>query len=419
MRGAGFEAPLVGILAAFLTACGGTIVDTGQRTEGGGAGGSGAQAGGGTGGAATGGGSTGTAGTSSGAGGAAGAGLPPCQPAKVGADNDGDGFAQPEDCNDNDRLVNPGAFELVGDAVDNNCDGAVDEVISGCDDASDVIAFDTQDARALARAMGVCGPSSGGRSWGVLDARVEAFSGTFTGAPLQYGVQSPTAPEFAPRQGRSVLMLSTRSARFYPQPGWDGPVADLGRTDFPPPGFPYPDEVCKASNPNVAWEPISLRIRFRTPTNAARASFKVAFGAEHYDLATCNDANDAFAVFMRETALGVGSNHATLADGRPISVDTAPFSFCQPTSFQVGGETKKYACAGGLSAPADRGVYSTDGFAAWTDWVTVTVPVLAGVESELVISVWGAGFSQSFSSAVLVDGWQWEAPAKLPVSCTP
>jgi len=45
----------------------------------------------------------------------------------VFVDTDGDGFTEQDgDCNDIDPSVNPGADELYGDGVDNNCDGYVD-----------------------------------------------------------------------------------------------------------------------------------------------------------------------------------------------------------------------------------------------------------------------------------------------------
>ena len=48
-------------------------------------------------------------------------------------DSDGDGFFADDpdpalaDCNDSSALVNPGAEEVLGNLVDDNCDGAIDE----------------------------------------------------------------------------------------------------------------------------------------------------------------------------------------------------------------------------------------------------------------------------------------------------
>lgn len=49
------------------------------------------------------------------------------------ADADHDGYKDAacggNDCNDANRAVNPGAAEVCGDTIDNNCSGVVDE---GC-----------------------------------------------------------------------------------------------------------------------------------------------------------------------------------------------------------------------------------------------------------------------------------------------
>ncbi len=47
-------------------------------------------------------------------------------------DSDGDGSCASVDCDDSDATAYPGAAELCGDSVDNDCDGSVDEGCSAC-----------------------------------------------------------------------------------------------------------------------------------------------------------------------------------------------------------------------------------------------------------------------------------------------
>ena len=54
----------------------------------------------------------------------------PC--AGMDIDNDGDGATANIDCNDNDFMISPYMNEIVGDNVDNDCDGEVDETGQGC-----------------------------------------------------------------------------------------------------------------------------------------------------------------------------------------------------------------------------------------------------------------------------------------------
>jgi large repetitive protein len=51
-------------------------------------------------------------------------------PAPEDADQDGDGYPHFADCNDFDAAVHPGAIESCNDAIDNNCDGVICELIS-------------------------------------------------------------------------------------------------------------------------------------------------------------------------------------------------------------------------------------------------------------------------------------------------
>jgi hypothetical protein len=52
-----------------------------------------------------------------------------CKDSPTGDDGDGDGYDWCNDCRDDDPAVHPGAAEICGNGVDDNCNGVVDD---GC-----------------------------------------------------------------------------------------------------------------------------------------------------------------------------------------------------------------------------------------------------------------------------------------------
>lgn len=85
-----------------------------------------------------------------------------------GVDYDGDGFGSCNDCCEvesdcpgfDPATVYPGAYEMIGDEIDNNCNGKIDEPTS-CDGEDGALAVGDYEGNAvkLAHAMGICGNS--------------------------------------------------------------------------------------------------------------------------------------------------------------------------------------------------------------------------------------------------------------------
>src|SRR5262249_34300490 len=92
-------------------------------------------------------------------------GDPTC-PHHDGTDHDGDGLSSNDgDCNDCDKNINPGAFDVPGNGKDDDCSGAKDDD-SPCDTG---LTLTSTDAFEAAKALGLCKKTAeGDKKWGVI-----------------------------------------------------------------------------------------------------------------------------------------------------------------------------------------------------------------------------------------------------------
>jgi hypothetical protein len=385
----------------FLASCGGrtVVTDEGPPPSAGGAGRAGSPTAG-----AGGGGLAGAGGSATG-----------CGQHEDGVDGDDDGFPSPADCDDTRSDVNPAAFDVPGNGVDDDCDGAVDNAPVPCDDAQDPIPLDTTDAAALGRAMGICPPDTladANTRWRVHSISLWGLKEGWTKArnPLQHAAQPSLGSKLLPAQGKTMLMLSSGIARQHGQPG-------------APPGYPElpqntsellvngrldDDPICSAiskESPPLAWNPIALRVSFQVPSNATHLRWKArGVVVENLQTLVCNGWNGTFAAF-REAWGGseVPTNWAKLADSSPFSVDHLPFVYCDPTTFEEGGREYDFPCPAGT--PGLPGPW----LGGATEWMELEMPVVPSSYTEVTFILWGEGKGTPAAFSVLLDDFQWGA----------
>jgi serine protease len=102
-------------------------------------------------------------------------------------DLDGDGYDDTVDCDDTDASVNPGATEVCGDGIDNDCDGVDDTcpVDADGDGYDDTVDCDDTDASVNPGATEVCGDG--------IDNDCDGVDDTCSSAPTISGVSSSTS----------------------------------------------------------------------------------------------------------------------------------------------------------------------------------------------------------------------------------
>jgi hypothetical protein len=389
--------------------------------------------------------------------------------------SEGDCCDKPGACGSEPQLVNPGALEVVGNGVDDNCNNLTDLF-----DAQDTIACDanlasnSQNGVDYAKAIGICRQTTANapkaqKTWGLLSAQIQRADGSALQDFRAISIRTGFGSNVTPLNGSKVMAISSGIAADATQtsPGPNGgapagfnvstphtPVstADISTCNnatcikdwFTAANPPLKNANALPTAPNCgsgnAGTPSSARdsamlvLTMRAPTNAKAFSFNSFFYSAEYPEYVCTDYNDQL-VALVDTPNGVPSPIANPIDknlmtfaqagqkwpiGINIAKGTSLFSVCESQQANPGcwdTDVSASSCALGIGSLAGTGYEKPSGqsctIGGGTYWLTTAGNVIPGDTVRLRIAIWDVG-DTSFDSLALIDGFQWLANATLP-----
>lgn len=368
-------------------------------------------------------------------------------------DLDGDGFgACTSDCCDVDgggcegaAFVNPGAYEVLGNGVDDDCDEEIDEISSTCDAG---LASSSSDALVYARAMELCqfteeDPADpNDRVWGVIDASFSRTDGADLPLPVQRSLRSGFGNIIDPEAGDRLVVLSTGHAADATDanpayaPFQNG--VNLGTSSAAPAdwlaanGGTFPNPAgCIEPDDIVANDPIMLNMRVRVPTNARSFSVMMQFFSAEYPEWVCSQYNDFFLTLVGSTADNpADGNIAVYDDGEtawPVGVNlvmVAEGLFTQCENGEIGCSSdfsSIYEGCLGTALLVGTGFDAVDNTCdpgqevagGGTGWLKMSGNVTPGETVDLRFAIWDTS-GHLFDSVVLLDDFTWSLDAATP-----
>ncbi len=357
----------------------------------------------------------------------------------------------------NPELVNPGAFEVMGNTVDDDCDAKVDNIVAACDNA---LATNSADPLAYAKAIDLCQftvenpPALKDKKWGVISGLFSRSNGAGNPNANARSIRDGFGSAIAPKANKSLAALATGNAADLTDksPAYS---AFQGGTDMNADASVPTDWLNLNGNnfPNVVGCPepqggatgldtIQLKLRIRVPTNAKSFSTKIYFFSSEYPEWVCSPYNDFFLTLVDSAGAGNpgDKNIAVYKDGNnalfPVGVNlvkTANGLFTQCKNGQTG-------CGGGAVLANYNGCVGNAELAGTgfdllnplpkfggdpgycgannqvgggTGWLKMSGNVKPGETMELRFVIWDTG-DEWYDSVVLLDDFQWSVQASQP-----
>ena len=379
-------------------------------------------------------------------------------------DEDGDGWTTCQgDCCDNTSqcanpaLVNPGALEVDGDGVDNDCDGHVDNAILSCDQN---VSGNSTSGYDYASAIDICPTTQlqGSalmadplRHWGIIDASLTLADGTGSPNAKSGAILASYGTGTTPKNGAKLALISNGYAAGESDPGFVAGVdSDMGTSSgFPAdwlaansgmlpnaPNCPPPGSILGGGN--TANDPYMLTLKIRVPTNAKSFSMDVNFFSSEFPEYVCTPYNDFFVVLLDSTYNGTPANPsdknlAFYQNGSgmkyPLGVNLASGGtglFTQCINGTIGCDGSNSGTISSCTSTAElagTGMEQADPlggcsggdteYGGGTGWLTTSGNVTPGEIMTLRIAIWDTS-DHALDSDAVIDNFQWSALTTQP-----
>ncbi|MFO0755416.1 MAG: choice-of-anchor L domain-containing protein [Byssovorax sp.] len=346
------------------------------------------------------------------------------------ADVDGDGWTICDgDCYENNiggtlpapNLVNPGAFEILNNLVDDDCDPSTPDQGPAvtCSDGPLISPVSPDDLR---KALDLCqlteiDPPLAQKKWGVLGASFLLADGSAPSAAQLAAIQAQQTAVLThfgdgilTHKGATMAGLSTGKMRDAMAPDFvaNGPGTDLGSSSSPPASYlaahngALPASAgCNGACPSGAgaFDSVRLHITLRVPTNAVSFSYDFRFLTAEYGAHLCSPYNDAFITLLDTKAPGMPADRNIAFDalGSPVLVNDVFFESCVSQGCNT--------CPLGPGALAGTGMELGGG----TPWLTNDAPIKAGEIAQIDWMIFDVT-DGSGDSHVLLDNFRWNGP---------
>jgi hypothetical protein len=340
-------------------------------------------------------------------------------------DQDGDGWTICNgDCDDNNKLVNPGAFEVAGDGIDNDCDGVIDNPVTTiCSSATKFAGVTGTD---VAKAMDLCQFTTANaplptKKWGVIAATQLHADGSATTVAEAQNSQTAIKTNFGtggvvPKKNATLAVISSGMARAAADAGWVLPITGTTFTSsiaFPGAGALatyvnahggglLPGKCGTATCPVGAGanDSINIRLQIRVPTNAQGFSYDFRFFSAEYQNFQCTPFNDYYLASLTSAVAGTPADHNISFDSlhNAVSVNNGFFQDCGGNLAGCG------TCPFGVGALAGTGFDQVSGGS--TEWLTTDSPIVPGETIVLELMVFDVQ-DHIYDTLVLLDNFRW------------